>query len=38
MYRAEFIKHRGAVRIAVYFKNDAQLIARFKKAPNGVQL
>jgi integrase/recombinase XerD len=31
MYRAEFIKHRGAVRIAVYFKNDAQLIARFKK-------
>ncbi|MNK58853.1 Tyrosine recombinase XerC [compost metagenome] len=31
MYLAKFITHKKLVRIAVYFENDAQLIARFKK-------
>lgn len=31
MYNAKLITHKGENRIAVYFENKAELIARFKK-------
>lgn len=33
MYTAKLINHKNQARIAVYFRHDASLIARFKKLP-----